>query len=212
MFNDENAYSNGEMIQKQLVNRGICNPAVLQAFLEVDRAWFMPKEMQEHTYDDHAVTIGHEQTISQPYMVAFMSEYLQLSNTDKVLEIGTGSGYQTAILSRLAREVYTIERIPELGEQAKKLLDSLGFDNINYRVGNGFDGWPEEAPFNAIIVTAAPEEIPESLAYQLALGGHMLVPVGERYQCQTLYRLKRLAGRFEVDNLGPVAFVPMVND
>ena len=212
MFDNDNAYSNREMIERQLINRGISNPAVLQAFLDVDRAWFVPGEMQEHTYDDHAVTIGHEQTISQPYMVAFMSEYLKLDKTDKVLEIGTGTGYQTAILSKLAKEVYTIERIPALGEKSKKLLDSMGFDNIHYRIGNGFEGWPEEAPFNAVIVTAAPENIPENLAYQLALGGHMLVPVGERHCPQTLYRLKRLSHKFEIDDLGPVAFVPMLNE
>jgi protein-L-isoaspartate(D-aspartate) O-methyltransferase len=212
MFNNDDANSNREMIEKQLINRGICSPSVLQAFLEVDRALFVPGELRDHTYDDHAMTIGHAQTISQPYMVAFMSEQLNLCNTDKVLEIGTGSGYQTAILSKLAGEVYTIERIQALGEKSKKLLDSLGYDNVHYRIGNGFEGWPEEAPFNAIIVTAAPEEIPEVLAHQLALGGHMLVPVGQRNHYQVLYRLKRLADKFEIDDLGPVAFVPMLND
>jgi protein-L-isoaspartate(D-aspartate) O-methyltransferase len=212
MFDELNASSNREMVEKQLVFRGINDSAVLQAFLDVDRAHFVPEAMRGHTYYDQALTIGHEQTISQPYMVAFMTEYLQLTGSEKVLEIGTGSGYQTAILSRLAAEVYTIERIPELGEKSRKLLENLGFDNIHYRIGNGFEGWPQEAPFNAIIITAAPEEIPETLAHQLALGGFMLVPVGERYHCQTLYRLKRRAGDFEINDLGPVAFVPMLED
>lgn len=198
------------MVRKQIIGRGIKDPLVIQAFQNVDRAEFVPADMQDLAYRDHPVSIGYGQTISQPYMVAWMTALLNLKQNHKVLEIGTGCGYQTAILAEIAFEVFTIEMIPELGKKAKQKLDELGYDNIHFKIGNGYDGWPEKQPFDRIIVTAAPEEIPSKLTDQLAVNGVMVLPVGKRFSSQHLKRVTRKKIGLEVENLGLVAFVPMV--
>jgi len=198
------------MIRQQIEARGIHDPRVLGAFAAIDRKLFVPLNKQDGAYEDHPLPIGDGQTISQPYMVAEMTELLNLSSDDRVLEIGTGSGYQTAILSKLAKEVYTIEVIPRLSELAREKLEEIGVENVYYRVGNGFHGWPEFAPYNAIIVTAAPGDIPEKLVEQLADGGRMIVPVGKPFHVQTLYLIRKEGEDIDIRHRGAVAFVPMV--
>ena len=180
--NQDMTEERNEMVRTQIQARGVRDPRVLQAMREVKRHLFVPGESAEDAYEDYPLPIGEGQTISQPYIVALMTELLELQPDDKVLEIGTGSGYQAAILSRLAREVRSIEIVPSLAETAGKRLDLLGYDNVHLRVGDGYKGWPDEAPFDAIIVTAAPPEIPQALVDQLAEGGRMVVPVGTNYQ------------------------------
>ncbi|MCD4785340.1 MAG: protein-L-isoaspartate(D-aspartate) O-methyltransferase [Candidatus Eremiobacteraeota bacterium] len=200
------------MVKNQIINRGIRDPRVIQAFLEVDRKGFVPENKIHQAYDDHPLPIGNGQTISQPYMVAEMTEILGLDKNDTVLEIGTGSGYQTAILAKLAREVFTIEIIPTLAVKTQKKLEKLGFLNIHYKIGSGFEGWHEYALYNGIIVTAAPTDIPEALVAQLADGGRMVIPVGERSHHQTLYLVKKDGEDIHILNKGAVAFVPMVKE
>jgi len=199
-----------EMVKTQLINRGIRDPRVIQAFFDVDRKFFVPQNKIHQAYEDHPLPIGGGQTISQPYMVAEMTELLGLTEDDTVLEIGTGSGYQTAILARIAKDVYTIEIIPHLAEKAREKLDELGFSNIHYKTGSGFEGWQEYAPYNGIIVTAAPTDIPEKLVEQLADGGRMVIPVGGRYYHQMLYLIERDGEKINTSRKGAVAFVPMV--
>jgi protein-L-isoaspartate(D-aspartate) O-methyltransferase len=175
----------------------------------VPRHRFVPPEMQEAAYDDTALPIGLGQTISQPYIVAFMTEALELKPGDRVLEIGTGSGYQAAVLSLLAREVYSIEIIEALGKKAEARLKQLGYANVRVRIGDGYRGWPESAPFDAIIVTAAPPDVPPTLVAQLGPGGRMVIPVGQ-YE-QDLIRLRRTTRGLERESLLPVRFVPMVS-
>ncbi|OGW78681.1 MAG: protein-L-isoaspartate O-methyltransferase, partial [Omnitrophica bacterium GWA2_52_8] len=171
------------MIEEQLRKRGISDPRVLEAIDSVLRHEFVPPHLQHRAYDDNPLPIDKGQTISQPYIVAYMTEALQLKPGDKVLEVGTGSGYQAAVLSRLAGEVYSVEIIPELAQQAAEKLETLGFTNITVKEGNGYEGWLEHAPFDAVIVTAAPNHIPEKLIEQLRdPGGRMIVPVGSHYQ------------------------------
>jgi protein-L-isoaspartate(D-aspartate) O-methyltransferase len=196
------------MVQEQIVARGIRDPRVLLAMRTIPRHRFVPPEMQAAAYDDGPLPIGLGQTISQPYVVAFMTEALKLQPQDRVLEIGTGSGYQAAILSLLVREVYTIEIIESLGKQAEARLKDMGYANIHVRIGDGYRGWPEAAPFDAIIVTAAPPDVPPALVAQLREGGCMVVPVG-RYE-QDLIRLCRTPKGLERESLLPVRFVPMV--
>ncbi len=188
----------------------VTDPDVLAAIERVPRHRFVPKHLQQHAYDDRPLPIGQGQTISQPFVVALMTQALDLSPESKVLEIGTGSGYQTAILAELADEVYTVEVRPELQERAKRILDDLGYANIHYRVGDGWMGWPEEAPFDAIIVTAAAPEWPQALIKQLAEGGRMVIPVGENDWNQTLWLLTKLDGNLIKESLGPVRFVPLI--
>ena len=197
------------MIQAQIEARGISNRAVLDAMTRVPRHLFVPPQQRPSAYEDRPLPIGFGQTISQPYIVAYMTEALQISRDHRVLEIGTGSGYQAAILSLLAREVYSIEIVPELAESARRTLSANGYSNVEVRTGNGYLGWPERAPFARIIVTAAPREVPRALVEQLEVGGLMLAPVGTLFQEMTIVR-KTASGVTEQRTI-PVRFVPMVN-
>ena len=197
------------MIEKQIKGRGVTDKKVIDAMKKVKRHLFVPEEMQDLAYRDSPLPIGHEQTISQPYIVAFMTEAAQLTAADRVLEVGTGSGYQAAILGEIAAEVYTVEIIPEHAEAAEKRLEKLGYDNVHVRQGNGYAGWEEQAPFDAIIVTAAPPEIPENLLEQLTIGGKLIVPVGSF--AQELKRITRTHTGYETEDLMAVRFVPMVH-
>lgn len=198
------------MVQEQIAARGIKDKKVLEVLRKVPRHLFIPTKYWDEAYDDHPLPIGEEQTISQPYIVAYMTESLHLKNTDKVLEIGTGCGYQTAILAELSTQVYSIEYSPKLAEQAKMTLDRLGYSNVKIKQGNGYNGWKEQSPFDAIIVTCAPPEIPQNLIDQLSDGGRMLIPVGDR-QAQTLYRVVKQDGKIFQEKLLPVIFVPMLS-
>jgi len=200
-----------DMVEEQLKKRDIKSEAVLEAMRTVPRHLFVPKNMQGEAYNDSPLPIGLEQTISQPYVVAFMTERLEPVPGMKILEIGTGSGYQAAILAQLGCDVYTIELLEELAKSAEKVLTDLKFDNVKVRHGNGYLGWPEAAPFDAIIVTAAPEKIPERLIEQLKEGGKMIVPVGPVRSVQSLKLLTKKDNRIIEEDLLPVVFVPMVN-
>lgn len=202
--------SNDQMIKSQIMGRGIRDSRVIHAFQQIDRKFFVPREKWSQAYNDHPIAIGDDQTISQPYMVAVMTELLQAGKNDKILEIGTGSGYQTAILSLLAREVYSVEIISRLSRQTGDTLEEMGIKNVHLKVGDGCLGWPEEAPFDGIMVTAAPEDIPDTLLEQLSDGGRMVIPVGRRFQVQTLYRAINREGEIILQDHGAVAFVPMV--
>jgi len=197
-----------KMIQDQIMVRGIVNEKVLEAMSLVDRKEFVSQELHKSAYNDSPLPIGYNQTISQPYIVAFMTDAAQLDKTSRVLEIGTGSGYQTAILAELCKEVYTIEVVKPLGQAAKKKLGELEYKNIHIRIGDGYKGWPEKAPFDAIIVTAAPEEIPSILIEQLNEGGKLIIPVGKFNQ--ELMRITRIKDGIKTEKLMPVRFVPMI--
>ena len=189
---------------------GVRNPAVLAAMRKVPRHLFVPSDGQAEAYDDHPLPIGHEQTISQPSLVAYMTESLRVDRSARVLEIGTGSGYQAAILGELVREVYTIEIVRSLGDEAARRLKQMGYENIHVRVGDGYQGWPERAPFDAIIVTCAPESVPKPLVDQLKPGGRICIPVGPTLGPQELYLMtKRDDGMLERKSVLPVRFVPM---
>jgi protein-L-isoaspartate(D-aspartate) O-methyltransferase len=196
-----------EMVDEQLRARGIRDPRVLDAMTRVPRHAFVPAAGRDEAYGDHPLPIGHGQTISQPYIVAFMTEALRLEPGYRVLEIGTGSGYQAAVLGQLAGEVYTIEIIPELAERARKTLEENGAHNVTVRTGNGYLGWPEHAPYDRIMVTAAPDEVPAALVDQLKVGGLMAIPVG--VGVQELRILRRSATGLETIDTLPVRFVPM---
>jgi len=198
------------MIERQIVARGVKDERVLEALRETPRHEFVPEELREQAYQDRPLPIGFRQTISQPYIVALMSEVLELRGDEVVLEIGTGSGYQAAVLARLAKQVYTIEIVPELGERAKRDLARLGISNVQLRVGDGYQGWPEHAPFDAIIVTAAPGHVPQPLIDQLAVGGRMVLPVGR--WSQELILLRRTSEGIEREKLIDVRFVPMTGE
>ena len=199
-----------KMVEGQLKTRNIRSEAVLNAMRTVPRHLFVPDDMQNRAYNDSPLPIGLNQTISQPYIVAFMTEQLEPVPGMKILEIGTGSGYQTAILAHLGCEVYTIELLEELALRAQKVLAGLNYNNVKTKHGNGYLGWPEEAPFDAIIVTAAPEKIPEILIEQLKDGGRMIVPVGPVKSVQSLKLLTKKDNRIIEKYLLPVTFVPMV--
>lgn len=209
---DDYAELRKEMVEKQIRNRGINDPAVLNAMRVVPRHMFVPNHQVPFAYDDRPLSIGNNQTISQPYIVGFMTETINPNKDDKVLEIGTGSGYQAAILAEIVDEVYTIEIIPELAENARKTFEKLGYDNIHARAGDGYAGWPSEAPFDAIIVTAAPEEVPPPLIEQLREGGRMIIPVGPIYRVQSLQLLTKKDGKLKVKDLLPVRFVPFTRE
>ena len=196
------------MVETQIKARGVKDPRVLSAMLKVERHFFVPKELQSSAYADQPLPIGEGQTISQPYIVAFMTELLDLKGTERVLEIGTGSGYQAAILAELAREVYTIEIVEPLGISAQQRLQSLGYRNIRVKVGDGYMGWPEVAPFDAIIVTCAPEQVPQPLVEQLKDGGRMIIPIGPGWD-QNLVLLRKQGEKLEQHAVLPVRFVPM---
>ena len=197
------------MVATQLASRGIKEKRVLDSMRDVPRHKFVPAKVRKLAYVDHPLPIGHEQTISQPFIVAFMTEALRTDPSDRVLEIGTGSGYQAAVLSKLVKEVYSIEIVKELGETAKRVLQEEGFKNVHVRIGDGYKGWPEKAPFDAIIVTCAPEKIPTPLVEQLKDGGRMVIPVGKRDGHQELYLLEKKAGKMRQKSILPVRFVPM---
>jgi protein-L-isoaspartate(D-aspartate) O-methyltransferase len=198
------------MVETQIKARGVKEPRVLAAMLKVERHLFVPKDLQQTAYSDQPLPIGEGQTISQPYIVALMTELLELKGNEKVLEVGTGSGYQAAILAELAREVYTIEIVEKLANSAEKLLLQLGYKNIQVKAGDGYLGWPEAGPFDAIIVTCAPDHIPKPLIDQLKEGGRMVIPVGE--YTQELKKIVKRAGKLETTNAIPVIFVPMTGD
>jgi protein-L-isoaspartate(D-aspartate) O-methyltransferase len=196
------------MVEYQIKARGIKDKRVLSAMLKVPRHLFVPEEMKDMAYRDEPLPIGYGQTISQPYIVAYMTEALKLRPEDKVLEIGTGSGYQTAILAELVRDVYTIEIIPELSERAQETLKNLGYTNIEFLIGDGSKGWPEKAPFDAILVSAAPAEVPPALVEQLQINGRLVIPVGT--DSQELVLIKKTKKGLEKTRLIGVRFVPLI--
>jgi protein-L-isoaspartate(D-aspartate) O-methyltransferase len=195
------------MVREQIEARGVKDERLLAALLRVPRHELVPAEVRDYAYEDRPLPIGFGQTISQPYVVAYMTEQLRLSGHERVLEVGTGSGYQAAVLAELAKEVYTIEIVPELGERARADLARLGYKNVEVRVGDGYRGWPEHAPFDAIIVTAAPDHVPQPLVDQLAVGGRMVLPVGTWEQ--ELRLIERDAQGVRHEHLIDVRFVPM---
>jgi protein-L-isoaspartate(D-aspartate) O-methyltransferase len=197
-----------KMVEEQIIRRGIKDKRVIEAFLKVPRDKFVPLSYRALSYVDSPLPIGYGQTISQPYIVALMTELLELNGKEKVLEIGTGSGYQAAILAQICKEVYTIEIVKPLKEEAEKRLKDLGYKNIKVKWGDGFLGWKEYAPFDAIVVTCAPKEIPPKLVEELKEGGKMVIPVGEG--TQQLKLVVKEKGRVKIKNIIPVRFVPMI--
>lgn len=196
------------MVEFQIQKRGIKDRKVLEAMLKVPRHLFVPEQMKELAYGDEPLPIGEGQTISQPYIVAYMTEALKLTGNERVLEIGTGSGYQTAILAEIVKEVYTVEVIPELSRRAQKVLAELGYNNIKFLIGDGTRGWPEHAPYDAILVSAAPATVPRTLVDQLKINGRMIIPVGTDFQELMLVRRKK--DGWEEERLIGVRFVPLV--
>ena len=197
------------MIERDLRARGIKDAGVLAAMEEVPRHLFVPEKLRESAYDDRPLAIGAGQTISQPYIVALMTELLQVKRSDTVLEIGTGSGYQTAILAELVAGVYSIEIVASLGERAKEVLAGLGYKNVEIRIGDGFYGWAERGPFDAILLTAASPKIPEPLWRQLREGGRLVMPLGEERRTQKLIRVRKTAGKQVIEDFSAVLFVPL---
>jgi protein-L-isoaspartate(D-aspartate) O-methyltransferase len=206
------ARSRRQMIERDLKGRGIRDARVLTAMSEIPRDQFVPERLRARAYADQALSIGESQTISQPYVVALMSELLELKGSEKVLEIGTGSGYQTAVLARLAAQVFTIEIIPALGNRARELLERLGFANIEIKIGDGFFGWEEKAPFDAILMTAASPRVPPALWSQLREGGRLVMPQGEEGRDQTLMRYRKLSGKMAGEEITGVVFVPLTGE
>ena len=199
------------MVEKQLKARDIKDGRVLAAMAKVPREEFIPADARADAYEDGPLPIGYDQTISQPYIVAFMTEQLRLKPSDRVLEIGSGSGYQAAILAELVAGVYTIEIIEPLAKTAEATLQRLGYKNVHIKIGDGYKGWPEETPFDAIIVTCAPDKVPQPLVEQLRDGGRMVIPVGERF-AQQLYLLEKKNGQLKESATLPVRFVPMLRE
>lgn len=197
------------MVRTQIEARGVRDPRVLEAMRRVPRHRFVPEALEAAAYRDGPLSIGAGQTISQPYIVAFMSEAAEVGPDDRVLEIGTGSGYQAAVLAELAGEVYSVEVVKSLHARAEAVLESLGYRNVSLRLGDGYAGWPEAAPFDAIVVTAAPEVVPKALVDQLARGGRMVIPVGRGDQ--QLRVLRKLPGGLREETAMAVRFVPMVH-
>lgn len=195
------------MVESQIRARGVEDDRVLAAMAKVPRHLFVPEDVRAQAYDDYPLPIGEQQTISQPYIVALMTSLLELDGDERVLEIGTGSGYQAAVLGELAARVYSIEILDTLSARAKETLGRLGYRNVELRVGDGFSGWPEEAPFDAIIVTAAPPKVPQPLLDQLKVGGRLVIPVGRYFQ--DLLVFTKTADGIEKRNVIPVRFVPM---
>jgi protein-L-isoaspartate(D-aspartate) O-methyltransferase len=198
-----------QMVREQIEARGVKDQRVLEAMRKVRRHLFVPAPWRNSAYDDRPLPIGEGQTISQPYIVAFMTEAARIGPKDRILEIGTGSGYQSAVLGELAKEVYTIEIVKPLAESARLLLEKMGYKNIKVRWGDGYQGWKEQAPFEAIIVTAAPSEIPGELVKQLKTGGRMVVPIGGFFQ--ELYLITKMESGIKKETLLPVRFVPMIH-
>ena len=200
------------MVQKQIKRRGVSDPLTLNAMRQVKRHLFVPAAEKYRAYSDRPLPIGYGQTISQPYIVAFMTEALDLNPHAKVLEIGTGSGYQAAVLAEMVDSVFTIEIVEELGISAGQKFESLGYDNIHLKIGDGYLGWPEYAPFDAIIVTAAPDFIPPPLISQLKDTGKMIIPVGARFSNQNLMLVTKKDGKVIKEDLLPVRFVPFTRN
>lgn len=201
------------MVNYQLVARGIESPRVLEAMGRVAREQFVPERMRDSAYEDGPLPIGAGQTISQPYIVALMTEALDLQGGERVLDIGTGSGYAAAVLGCIAGEVFSIERVPELADRAAATLASEGFDNVEVRCGDGTMGWPEHQPYDGIIVAAGAPAVPDALKHQLAVGGHLVIPVGSEHGAQSLMRITRLAeDEFRTEDLGGVRFVPLLGE
>jgi protein-L-isoaspartate(D-aspartate) O-methyltransferase len=205
---EEYAARRNKMVDDEIVAAGVKDARVIAAMRATPRHEFVPAKLRPNAYYDMAMPIGEGQTISPPFIVAYMTESIDPQPGDKVLEIGTGSGYQAAVLSPLVKEVYTIEIVKSLGERAAKTLKALKYENVHAKVGDGYLGWPEHAPFDKIIVTCSPEKVPQDLVEQLKEGGRMVIPVGERYQ-QTLYLLKKTGGKLARESLQAVIFVPM---
>lgn len=206
---DPPAAARHRMVESQLRARGVRDERVLAAMGQVPREAFVPGSLKGMAYSDGPLPIGEDQTISQPYIVAVMSEALVLSPGRRVLEIGTGSGYQAAVLAEMGLEVYTVEFRPALSERARSILEDLGYRNIHYRIGDGHEGWPGEAPFDGIVVTAAPAELPEQLGRQLVTGGHLVIPVGRHDQELMVYR-RTPDGGLSGERVCAVRFVPLV--
>jgi protein-L-isoaspartate(D-aspartate) O-methyltransferase len=205
------ATSSGQMVDRQLRARGIDDPRTLRAMAKVPRERFVPKELTARAYDDSPLPIGFGQTISQPYIVAFMTQALRPKPTDRVLEIGTGSGYQAAVLSELVAQVYSIEIVRPLAQRAAVVLQALGYKNVLVKGGDGYKGWPEYAPFDSIIVTAAPDHVPQPLIEQLKEGGRLIIPVGKTH-AQRLYTYEKRGGSLKETAVIPVRFVPLTRD
>ncbi len=206
--NDPTAAARNRMVQRHLVERGLKNPRVLDAFRTVPRHRFLPPNTQRQAYDDESIPIGEGQTITPPYDVAFMTEVLDPKPTDRVYEVGTGSGYQSAILSRLVKDVYSVEIHAPLSKRATQVHKELGYTNIHTRIGDGYVGWPEAAPFDAIIVTCAPTKVPQPLFDQLKEGGRMVIPIGDRFN-QKVHLIIKKDGKRVDQELKPTLFVPM---
>jgi protein-L-isoaspartate(D-aspartate) O-methyltransferase len=200
------------MVQEQIAARDIRDSRVLQAMTRVPRDRFVPALYRDAAYDDRPLSIGYGQTISQPYIVAWMTEALRLTRTSRVLEIGTGSGYQAAVLAELAQSVYTIEIVGELAERARQTLTELGYRNVQVRHGDGYRGWPEEAPFDGIMVTAAPDHVPKPLVDQLKVGGRMVIPVGRQEELQQMTVITKTSTGIVSRETLPVRFVPLVRE
>ncbi len=204
---DRHAPARERMVREQIERRGVRDPAVLDAMARVPRHLFIPEASRESAYEDGPLPIGQGQTISQPYIVAFMTAAINPDPSDRVLEVGTGSGYQSAVLATIVKEVFSIEILADLGESARDRLRDLGYENVTVRIGDGHAGWPERAPFDAILVTAAPDEVPPRLLEQLEIGGRLVIPVGDREQ--HLIRITRTREGYDRETLLPVRFVPM---
>ncbi len=200
------------MVERDIKDRGISDPVVLGALSSVPRHLFVDAAVRDEAYDDHPLPIGEGQTISQPYVVALMTEVLRLKTSDRVLEIGTGSGYQAAVLALIVKEVYTIEIVKPLADRAQKVLANLGYENVTVRCGDGYLGWEERAPFDAIIITAAADRIPQPLIKQLREGGRLVMPLGGTVFSQVLTLGTKRNGKLETQQICPVAFVPMTGE
>ena len=199
------------MVLNQLKSRDIINPEVLQAMLTVPRHQFIDEHIRESAYNDYPLAIGEGQTISQPYIVALMTQLLELKGDEKVLEIGTGSGYQAAVLAEIVEEIYTVEIYESLSKKSEKLLTDLGYQNIKFKVGDGYHGWEEHAPYDAIIVTCAPDHVPPSLLQQIKDdGGRIVIPVGGIWMVQTLMKIEKTEGQIKSKGIPGVRFVPMI--
>jgi protein-L-isoaspartate(D-aspartate) O-methyltransferase len=209
MDEDKYAAARQNMVKTQLIPRGIADPRVLAVMRKVPRHRFVPSHLWDQAYNDYSLPIGEDQTISQPYIVALMTEILEPREADNVLEIGMGSGYQAAILAELVAQVFTIDRMAPLIATARQVLESLGYRNIKTRMGDGTEGWPEEGPFDGIMVTAAAPQVPRPLTEQLALGGRLVIPVGDRYS-QTLTLVRQTKDGLKYEYHGGCRFVPLI--
>lgn len=212
MTQEDFAQQREQMVETQLESRDIQSERVLEAMKKVPRHLFMPESVRQYAYIDSPVPIDQGQTISQPYIVGLMTQTVDPKPGDRALEVGTGSGYQAAVLGELVQEVYTIEIIPDLAERAGKTLSDLGYDNVEVRQGDGYQGWPEKAPFDIILITAAPEEIPQPLIDQLDEGGRLVVPVGPQGEIQTLTLVTKIKGEVKRTYVTDVRFVPMTGE